>query len=158
MSTALIQFSHQLLCPLSQRIQHFSTILETARSLHIRDCISLDFCILRLLLEDVQELHVSWSGTDAVNDREGEFAFRQILAHAFVGEIFGGGEVLVVVTDLKKYSDKVDEGDAVSERLLVSIRSNEKKNLAYFCTELSACINLMANLNSPPVLFPTISR
>jgi hypothetical protein len=75
--------------------------------------------IFWLLLENVDELHVFRFRADAVDDREREFAFCEIFAKPFVVRVFGGGEVLVVVTDLEDYAHDVDEWDAVSVGLLV---------------------------------------
>jgi len=49
-----------------------------------------------------------------VDDGVGEFALGEVFAEAFVGGVFGGGEVQVVVADLEEGADGVDEGDVVS--------------------------------------------
>jgi len=48
-----------------------------------------------------------------VDDGVGEFSLGEVFAQAFVGGIFGGGEVQVVVADLEEGADGVDEGDVV---------------------------------------------
>ena len=91
-----------------------------------------------------------------MNYGEGEFAFRKVFTHPFVGRIFGGGDILVVVTDLEDYAHEIDEGYTVPGYMLVMERMRD--GVAYLGVLLSACINFIANLNRPPVLLPTISR
>ena len=72
--------------------------------------------------------------------------------------VFRGGEVLVVVANLKDYANDIDEGDAVSEKVIKVNWSLWSELGSYLGLLLSACISLIANLNNPPVLFPTISK
>lgn len=65
------------------------------------------------MLEYVDELEVDRVGADAVDDGEGEFALRQVLAHALVVAVFARRQVHVVVADLEDEPDDVDEGHAV---------------------------------------------
>lgn len=53
-----------------------------------------------------------------MDDGVGEFSLREVFAEAFVGGVFGGGEVQVVVADLEEGADGVDEGDVVSVLLV----------------------------------------
>jgi len=58
-----------------------------------------------------------------VDDGVREFAFGEVFAQAFVGGVFGGREVQIIVADLEERADGVDEGDVVSV-LLVSSSSS----------------------------------
>jgi hypothetical protein len=65
----------------------------------------------------------------------------------------------MVVEDLEEEADGGDEGGAVAGvGLACSLFSEARIVVAYTCTALSACMSLMASLNRPPVLLPTISR
>ena len=49
-----------------------------------------------------------------MDDGEGEFAFREVLAEPFVVRVFWGGEILVIVADLEDDSYEIYERDAIS--------------------------------------------
>ena len=49
-----------------------------------------------------------------MDDGEGEFAFCEVFAQAFVVGVFAAGEVHVVIADLEEEADGVDQGDEVS--------------------------------------------
>lgn len=102
---------HRLLLQLLHRLPR---ILKTPHILHILHRIPLHLLVLRLLLQYVDQLQVLRVRADGVDDGVGEFAFREVFAQAFVGSVFGGGEVEVVVADLEEGADGVDEGDVVS--------------------------------------------
>lgn len=100
--------------PRPQLPHHFAAILKTACAFHVGNRVALDAGICSFLLEDVDELEVGRVGTNAVDDGEGEFAFGEVFAEAFVFGVFGAGEVHVVIADLEKESDGVDEWDAIT--------------------------------------------
>lgn len=108
---------HRLLLQLHHRLPR---ILKTSHILHILHSILLHLLVLRLLLQYIDQLQVLRVRADGVDDGVGEFAFREVFAQAFVGSVFGGGEVQVVVADLEEGADGVDEGDVVSVLLVRS--------------------------------------
>lgn len=135
------------------------TIFKASSTFHILHCIFLDLIIRRLLLQYIDQLSVLRIRADAVNKWEGEFAFCQVFAKSFVLGVLGGGEIHVVVANLEEEADEVNQGHKISG-IFMSQGPNKLWNgiSTDFSLELSACINLTANLNRPPVLFPTISR
>lgn len=60
------------------------------------------------MLQYVDQLPVLRVGADAVDDWEGEFAFGEVFAEAFVVRVFAAGEVHVVVADLEEEAYCVD--------------------------------------------------
>ena len=81
--------------------------------LHVVHGILFDSSVRGLLLEDVDELPVLWIRADAVDDGEGEFAFCEVLAEAFVLGVDAAPKVQVVVADLEDDAHDVDEGDEI---------------------------------------------
>jgi len=108
---------HRLLLQLPHRLPR---VLKTPHILHILDRVLLHLLVLRLLLQDVDQLQVLRVRADGVDDGVGEFPLGEVFAQAFVGGVFGGGEVQVVVADLEEGADGVDEGDVVSAVLVRS--------------------------------------
>ena len=71
----------------------------------------------------------------------------------------------MVVQDLEEEADGGYEGCAISGgivsyrlRRYVRVNREEWNKATYTSVSDSACISLIANLNNPPVLLPTISR
>ena len=116
LTQAALQLIHYLARLISELIDALSAILETANALHVADSILLDLLVGGFLLQDVDEDEVGGVGPDGVDDREGEFALGQVFAETLGGGV-GGGEVEVVVEDLEKEADGIDEGDAVATEL-----------------------------------------
>lgn len=96
----------------------------------------------------------------AVDDREGEFSFGKIFAETFVFGVLCAREVHVVVADLEKESDYVYQWDTITWGPVSVFRFayGEDLGVTNILLLLSACMSLTANLNKPPVLFPTISK
>lgn len=88
--------------PTHQHLDHLSTILKASPALHILNRIRLNLVVFRLLLDDIEKDEVAGIGADGVDDGEGEFAFGQVFAVAFVGGVGGREEVHVVVADLEE--------------------------------------------------------
>lgn len=98
-----------------------------------------------------------------MDDGEGEFSFGKIFAETFVFSVLGTGKVHIVVADLEEESDYVYQWDTVTWNPVSVFRFaliDEKWDLdvTNILLLLSACMSLTANLNKPPVLFPTISK
>jgi hypothetical protein len=107
--------THQPLRLPPQLLNNPCTILEAAFALHILERIPLDFLVIRLLLEDVDEDLIAGIRAYSVDDGEAEFPFCQVLAEALEGGVARcWGEVEVVVEDLEEEADGGYEGSAVA--------------------------------------------
>lgn len=94
-------------CSLNQGIEDITAMLETASRLYNADGVLLYSIICTLLSEDVQQLHVSWAGADAMDDGERIFAFGDIVANAFAAGVYIALEILIVITDLENYPHEI---------------------------------------------------
>jgi hypothetical protein len=109
----LVELINQCKGLFRQTSQHPARVCETARLFHVFDGISLDFLILRLLFEYVDEDEILRVGANAVDDGKGELALGQVFTQAFVLRVDCVGEVLVVIADLVEEADCVAQGNAV---------------------------------------------
>mmetsp|Transcript_16046 Transcript_16046/g.62632 ORF Transcript_16046/g.62632 Transcript_16046/m.62632 type:complete len:313 (-) Transcript_16046:235-1173(-) len=74
---------------------------KAACQLHVLDCVLLDVCVRRPLLENVEQAPVVGVGRHAVDDRERELALRQVLAVGLGSKVLARLQVDVVVADLE---------------------------------------------------------
>lgn len=89
---------------------------KAARILHILHRVALNFWVLGILLQDVNQLVIGWIRANAVNNREGEFALGEILAESLILRVHRIREVEVVVADLENQAHDIDQGNTVLSR------------------------------------------
>ena len=73
--TFLVQVVDEGECLSIETSQDLAGVGETARLFHVFQSVPLYLVVVGLLFEDVDEDEVGGVGADAVDDREGEFAF-----------------------------------------------------------------------------------
>lgn len=83
---------------------------------HILHSIPLHLFILRLLLQNTQQLVITRVGANTVNNRERELALGQVLAQPLIARVCRIRQIEIVVADLENQAHDVHQGDAVLSR------------------------------------------
>lgn len=90
--------------------QSLTGVSERANLLQVVHTVSFDVHVLRALPQDVLHLGALWTRPYGVNGGEREFALSQVLAEALVLAVLTRAQVGVVIADLEKEAQGVQEG------------------------------------------------